>query len=105
MSLFRRQRQLADPGVIVVTADDHRCRPPGCHEWPAGEWYIDKPRKYPEGTVWRCPCGLAWKSGRYGEGFREGNGLWLNWWRSARHDAPASDMGGAEATNLHPKDS
>ena len=72
-------------GEIVVDGnDEHRCRPPGCHEWPAGKWYVDDTRKYPEGTVWRCPCGKAWKSSRYRPGVlgaSESGGLWLNWYR------------------------
>lgn len=96
MRLFRRKTEAdAAHGVIVHDGnDDHRCRPPGCYEWPAGEWKINNTRKYPEGTVWRCPCGDAWRAGRYPPGFGGQSyslGMWSNWYRDYANDAEVPD--------------
>ena len=83
---FRRRKtekpESHGDGVLVRdAAAEHRCQPPGCYEWPAGEWKINKPKRYPEGTVWRCECGSYWKSSRYDpNSLGRGNGLWLNWY-------------------------
>ena len=80
---FRRRKPTEDHGngAIVKTAE-HRCQPPGCYEWPAGEWYISKPKRYPEGTIWQCgECGEYWQASRYDPmRLLGGNGLWMNWW-------------------------
>lgn len=50
-------------GTLVHDArNDHRCRPPGCHEWPAGHWHINPADTYPEGSLWRCECGHMWEA-------------------------------------------
>lgn len=70
-------------GEIVVPAG-HRCQPPGasrfCHEWK-----INREDKYPVGTVWRCPCGDAWRS--------TDDHLWLTWARDRQNDAAVSASG------------
>lgn len=101
MVWFRRKpakrREVSGPGVIVVdTTKQHRCQPPGAYEWPAGRWKVDEPRRYPEGTVWRCGCGLAWESSRWAPGYSlhsDSNGLWLNWYRNRKHDADPAPSG------------
>lgn len=74
------RRDAPDPNVIIE--GDHRCQPPACKEWPAGQWFIGSspPRRYPPGTVWRCGCGRAWEVD-YIRG-----GLSWGWVRSREHD-------------------
>lgn len=95
MSWWRRRKSEVLGTIVHDGNAEHRCRPPGCHEWPAGEWKVDKTYKYPEGTVWRCPCGRAWQSSRYppgpGLGRSASLGLWLNWYRDRDNDAPPDD--------------
>jgi hypothetical protein len=89
MRLFRRTPTEPHGEIVVDGNAEHRCRPPGCHEWPAGEWKVTNTRKYPEGTVWRCECGDAWMSSAYDPsslGRSDSGGLWLNWYRSYKHD-------------------
>lgn len=64
-------------------ATEHRCRPPNCHEWPAGTWHIDAFRQdeWEKGDIWRCDCGAGWVVVE---------GLWRDWARSREHDGPAT---------------
>ena len=93
MSWFRRKPKPVNGTIVVDASKDHRCRPPGCHEWPAHAWKIDATKRYPEGTIWRCDCGAYWMSTAYGRG----GGLWLTWesyWRNKHRDIERLEASG-----------
>lgn len=85
---YQRSRDRAerhgDGALLRDTTLEHRCHPPGASEWPAGRWKVDRTRRYPEGTVWRCSCGQAWVSSKYHPSgiarWSDSGGLWLNWY-------------------------
>lgn len=91
MGIFRNKRREADGEIVIDATLEHRCVPPSARDWPAGEWKVLDTNKYPQGTVWRCPCGLAWMSSAYDPGRVSGMGLWLNWYRMPKHDRVESE--------------
>lgn len=56
----------------LIPPKEHRCKPPKCHEWPAGEWKVSD--RVDLGTEWVCPkCEQRWRV------TTRRNGLWKNW--------------------------
>lgn len=103
---WHRRPPTRQNGTIVYDATvEHRCEPPGADEWPAGDWKVVQTKKYPDGTVWRCDCGRAWRSGRFEPGpfvslrySSKSHGMWLNWYRYYDLDVVNDESCDDEAT-------
>lgn len=82
---WHRRKATRQNGTLVYDATvEHRCKPPSA-ERVFDEWHVKNEARYPEGTVWRCDCGLLWVStmnnGPWGR-----RGLWLTWERPFMRD-------------------